>query len=455
MTADPARTRREAYRAATDFRKEAFTERPYIGSPAAPAQDETNTSRLWYHLNAGFLSAYEYTRWWKESRALRNAAVLGDWSWLSKVRITGPEASAFVNYATVKDLTSQAVGQVMFTPMVNRDGHVAIEGLTYRLGEDEYLFTQSGAYRWLTHLREVAGMDVELEDVTPDYTCYAVQGPRSRAVVEALTGEGFGDLPFSRFRETTVLDTAAIVDRQGVTGERGYEFLMRTGTGKAADLWRAIRDVGREYDLREIGFRAQQIGHTEAGYATAVRDYLPARVGPEDADHLAKHWISREELDAIDWDLAEHFCSPGELGWASRIDVEGEFHGRTAVEAERRRGGPDHRFVALRWDTDDVVDLFAAQFDGGPSAPPPKMASGQHRMLYLRAFADGEPVGWASGVNYSPNLRRMISNARLEEDVADAGTRVEVAWGGFTTDPVHRIGAEVADHPLVEHRALG
>ena len=45
-------------------------------------------------------------------------------------------------------------------------------------------------------------MKVELQDVTPDYTCYALQGPRSTEVLEALTGESWKDLRFSRFSKT-------------------------------------------------------------------------------------------------------------------------------------------------------------------------------------------------------------------------------------------------------------
>ncbi|HTF51339.1 MAG TPA: GAF domain-containing sensor histidine kinase [Pseudonocardia sp.] len=73
---------REQYRLANQYRKLAFQERPYLGSPGAPAQDETNTSGTWAHLNGGFLIGYEYTRWWRENRALRTAVVIGDWSWL-------------------------------------------------------------------------------------------------------------------------------------------------------------------------------------------------------------------------------------------------------------------------------------------------------------------------------------------------------------------------------------
>ena len=124
---------REQYEKAQELGKPAFLERPYFGSPGAPAQAETNASQIWGHINAGYLIAYEYTRWWKESAALRNSAVLGDWSWLNKTRITGRDAGAFMNYATVKELAKQAVGQIMYTPMLSAEGKVAIEGLTLRL----------------------------------------------------------------------------------------------------------------------------------------------------------------------------------------------------------------------------------------------------------------------------------------------------------------------------------
>src|SRR5687768_6927455 len=166
---------REQYEKAQQLGKLAFAERPYFGSPAAPAQAETNASQIWGHINSGYLIAYEYTRWWKESLALRSAAVLGDWSWLNKTRVTGRDAAAFMNYCAVKDLARQEVGQILYTPMCSAEGKVAIEGLTLKLGENEYLFTQSAGLKWLEFIRGKTGMKVDLQDVTPDYTCYALQ----------------------------------------------------------------------------------------------------------------------------------------------------------------------------------------------------------------------------------------------------------------------------------------
>ena len=135
--------------------KPAFLERPYFGSPAAPAQAETNASQIWGHINSGFLIGYEYTRWWKESLALRQAAVIGDWSWLNKTRVRGRDAAKLMAYAAIRDLSAQQVGQIVHTPMLSEQGKVAIEGLTLKLGDDEYLFTQSASYRWLDFLRRM------------------------------------------------------------------------------------------------------------------------------------------------------------------------------------------------------------------------------------------------------------------------------------------------------------
>jgi vanillate/3-O-methylgallate O-demethylase len=445
---------KEQYRRANRYGKPAFIERPYIGSPGAPAQAETNASNIWGHINGGFLIGYEYTRWWKESQALRNTAILGDWSWLNKVLVTGPDAGRFMNFATIKDLSRQQVGQIIYTPMVNEHGKVAIEGLTLRLAENEYIFTQSGGQSWLPAVHRLTSFDVAFEDVTPDYTCYALQGPRSTDILEALAGESCKDLRFSRWRMTRLLGENVIVARQGVTGEIGYEFLMRTDTGKAHELWRTIRRVGQDFGLRELGFKAQLVGHTETGIATVIRDFLPARMSGDGIRKFARLWMSPEELDALNGDLSEHFCSPAELGWSHTINLEGHgFHGRDALLREADAGGPARKLVGLLWDSDDMSELYAALFRDTPSAPPPDLPCGQFRMLYLKVLQGDEHVGWASGVTYSPNIRRMISLARIRKNLAMPGTAVSVLWGGFSDEPMMTIRARVHALPFIkQHR---
>ena len=73
-------------------------------------------------------------------------------------------------------------------------------------------------------------------------------------------------------------------------------------------------------------------------------------------------------------------------------------------------------------------------------------------MQFLPIRHDGAPAGWASGSAYSPNLRRMISLARVRRDLAEPGTEVSVRWGGFSSEPSAEIRATVTALPFIEQK---
>ena len=182
-----------------------------------------------------------------------------------------------------------------------------------------------------------------------------------------------------------------LIGRQGVTGEVGYEFLMRTDTGKAHELWRDIRRVGESFGLRELGFKAQLIGHTETGIATVIRDFLPARMKGKPSRSSPSSGRRRKKWTPSTADLTEHFCSPAELGWAHTINLNNhDFYGRAALLRERDAGGPARKLMGLMWNSDDMAALYAGLFRDGPSSPPPDLPTGQFRMFYLKVL-QGEP----------------------------------------------------------------
>ncbi len=92
-------------------------------------------------------------------------------------------------------------------------------------------------------------------------------------------------------------------------------------------------------------------------------------------------------------------------------------------------------------------ELYAAQFRDAPSAPPPDLPYGQFRVLFLKVLEGG----WASGYAYSPNLRRMLSLARLDRAL-QPGDKVQVRWGGFSDEPIAHIGAKVVALPFIQQQ---
>jgi glycine cleavage system aminomethyltransferase T len=105
--------------------------------------------------------------------------------------------------------------------------------------------------------------------------------------------------------------------------------------------------------------------------------------------------------------------------------------------------------MGLEWSSEDMAELYAAQFRDAPSAPPPDLPAGQFRVFYQRVLEGG----WASGYAYSPTLRRMISLARLDPRI-ETGSKVQVRWGGFSDEPACTIRATVRALPFIaQHRA--
>lgn len=62
---------------------------------------------------------------------------------------------------------------------------------------------------------------------------------------DAVTGEDWSDLRFSRVRSTTVAGAGVRVARQGLTGELGYELWVDRLDGHCVNLNKAANFVGR------------------------------------------------------------------------------------------------------------------------------------------------------------------------------------------------------------------
>ncbi|MGC3989728.1 MAG: glycine cleavage T C-terminal barrel domain-containing protein [Chthoniobacteraceae bacterium] len=100
-----------------------------------------------------------------------------------------------------------------------------------------------------------------------------------------------------------------------------------------------------------------------------------------------------------------------------------------------------------------MAELYARQFRDEPAPPPPDLPYGQFRLSYQKVTKDGKLAGWATGATYSPNVRRMISMARIEKPLAAPGTELSVRWGGFSDEPSCEIRATVVELPFIrQHR---
>jgi aminomethyltransferase len=333
-----------------------------------------------------------------EYNAIREAAALIDVSPLFKYRVAGPDAWRLIDRVTVRDPRKLRVDQVWYTCWLDEQGKVIDDGTITRLDETTYRWTAADpSLRWFR--MNATGLDVEIEEITEGLAALALQGPRSRQVLEAATGSPFADLRYFRRRPSRIAGIDVDVTRTGYTGDLGYEIWVEDE--HAVTLWDALLEAGQAHAMRPAGMLALDVVRVEAGLILLEVDYTSSR-----------HAL-----------ISEQSYSPYELGiLGDLVDLEKEdFVGKRALLAERAGGGPARRLVGLEIAWDGLERMYAAQ------DLPPVMSPATSR-IQVPVFDEKRQIGRATSTTWSPTLKQAIALASVEARFAEPGTKVLVEW---------------------------
>jgi aminomethyltransferase len=390
-----------------------------IGTAFHPRTSALNGKQLWREWS-GYFSADQYADHHDiEYNAIREAAALIDVSPLYKYLVSGPDAMRLVDRVITRDATKLAPGQVYYTSWCDEAGKVLDDGTVTNLGDGTYRWTAAEPnIRWLRLCSR--GLDVEVEDVSERLAAVALQGPLSRAVLEAATDSDWSDLGYFRERAATIRKLELDVTRTGYTGDQGYELWI--DADRAVDLWDVLIEVGKAYGIRPAGILSLDVTRIEAGLILIDADYTSAR-----------HAL-----------IPEQTYSPFELGVLGRFasfKKGADYVGRRALEAESGRGGPPRRLVGIELEWEGLESLLAS-YGLFPEMPP--TASREAVPLY-----DGRrQVGKATSWTWSPNLKKQIALALVRADHESPGTRIEMEW--TVEARRRRVLATVVDLPFFD-----
>ena len=421
------------------------TDRAMLLAPASTGQDVFNVKGAYYSWTP-LTVPLEYTNWTEESAAHVEACYIGDWTSISKIRVRGPEALAFLARIGMNSLEKFALGQIKHHVQLNEAGQIASEGVVYRVGEEEFIYTGGGG-DWALWQATQGSWDMEIDAISPEMFIFEVQGPNSLFALEKATGENLRDIRFNHSRMSQIGDIEVRVLRTGISGELGYE--LHGSADDAGAVWAAVFEAGKEFGIRQLGMRSLLVQHIESGIATVGLDYFPASIVTPGAPKLLPRGTPTGSF--IPQAVTDYFRMPGELGWGNRRAHDGhDFIGREALEAQAAAGGPARKLAGLVWNEQDITDLFAAQFRGGPLSDPMEMprAIGAE---FDQVLANGRQVGISSSRTYSTVLRKMISLCVIGRDLMEAGTQLTVLWGRPGTLQ-REIRATVAALPFKEDR---
>ena len=254
--------------------------------------------------------------------AIRNATAVFDLSPMTKYRIEGPDACAFLDRLVTRDMTKIGPGRVAYAAWCDDRGQVLDDGTIFHLTDGVYrLCSQERHMAWLEANR--IGFDVTVAHETDDVAALAVQGPTSYTVLSGLGIDGLAELKPFGLIHVEFDGRPLMVSRTGYTGDLGYELWMPPES--ALPLWDALFEAGKLHGIRAIGTDALEMARIEAGYIAAYHEFLPA-------DETVRAGRSR---------------SPFELGLDWLVDFgKPNFNGRRAL-AEEYRSGSTWQLVKL------------------------------------------------------------------------------------------------------------
>ncbi|HEY7971199.1 MAG TPA: aminomethyltransferase family protein [Candidatus Limnocylindrales bacterium] len=392
-----------------------------VGTAFHSATSPLNRKQQWREWSGYFASSAYADAHDIEYNAIREAAALIDVSPLYKYVVGGHDAMRLVDRVITRDATKLTSGRVIYTPWCDEHGKVIDDGTVHALDDGNFRWTAADPQlRWLR--MNAAGLDVTIEDVTESTAAVAIQGPRSRDVLEAATGQSFGDLGYFRRRTATIGSgrraLAIDVSRTGYTGDLGYELWV--DAGRAVALWDALWAAGRDHGIRPAGMLALDVVRLEAGLILLEVDYTSAR-----------HAMNPDQS-----------YSPSEIGLGRLVSFDkADFVGRLALLREHQAGGPARRLVGLQLDWYGIEGLFSAQ--GLPPAISPAVDRSPRPV-----FVGGRQVGRATSVGWSPILKQAIALASVPPSHEEVGSKVDVEW--TVEGRRGRVGAVVVPLPFLD-----
>ncbi|MEP6526858.1 MAG: aminomethyltransferase family protein [Nocardioidaceae bacterium] len=390
----------------------------YKTTPFYERLRDLNETGLWGHWS-NYLSALRYDMSAKhEYFAVRNSAGFFDTSPLYKYWIRGKDAERFLAGVLTRDIRICKAGHAQYTVWCDDNGYVLEDGVVFRHSDNEFFMT--AARPNLAYFEDLVGrLDVTIEDVSEHFGMLAVQGPRSREILGQLTSD-VNDLKYFDHTPSKIGKASVTISRTGYTGDLGFEVLV--GAEDALDVLDQVIDAGSGRGFRPFGEDALLMARIEAGLILIDVEFSSSRLAYNDDERV----------------------TPRELGfgWMLRkVDTDDRpFIGRKALIREARDKTSRWSTVGLVVDWKHYDDLYNA---AGLIPPKDETPLAWESMLYE---GDGQRIGYATSLMYSPALQRHIAMARVHPYQAAPGNTVHLEL--TINHEYQTVRADVARMPL-------
>jgi dimethylglycine dehydrogenase len=303
-----------------------------------------------------------------EVRACREAVGVFETSGFSKFHVTGPGSAAFLDHVLACKLPKP--GRMALAPMLKENGKLQGDLTVACLADDDWMLFGSGMAevfyaRWFEQHMPGDG-SVTLDVIGLGLCGLSVSGPKSRALMQRLTGQDMSNdgFRFMGFKQIDVAMAPCFVGRVSFTGDLGYELWMKPEFQR--QVFERLLAEGADLGVKPFGLRALNAMRLEKNFGGWGREYRPV-------------------------------YGPVEAGLSRFIAYEkGAFVGREGAVAERDQGGK-LRLLSF------IVDARDADVIGDEPI-----------------WHDGSVVGWVTSGGYAHHSDASVALGYVPRDVADS-----------------------------------
>ncbi len=310
----------------------------------------------------------------REVKAVRERVGLMDISAFAKIEVRGADAGALVDRLIANRLPR--AGRIALTHLLNERGRIEAETIVVGLEEGGYYlvcaaFFETRVHDWLKgHAR--SDEDIDIANRSSELGALALQGPKSRDVLAAVTSAALDNasFPWLSARRIDIAGAEVRALRMSYAGELGWE--LHLPMEALAAVYDRLMEDGAAYRIENTGSFAMNAMRLEKMF--------------KGASELTNE-VTLPEADVM------RFVD---------IDKPGGFIGRAAT---REAADADSlRWICAFMEVDTQIDCH-----GGEAV-----------------MHSGRRIGAVSSGGYGPSVQRSLAFAYIEPEFARPGQRLEV-----------------------------
>ncbi len=325
---------------------------------------------------AGFYMPLQYEGLLVEHEHVRSKVGVFDVSHMGEVYVCGPKAFDLVQYITTNDVAVLIDGKIQYSCMPNGKGGIVDDLLVYKMSDTCYLLVINAAnidkdWSWIQKQNEKIGADIK--NSSDEISQLAVQGPLALKAMQKLTNTSVEDMEYYTHKTLTFAGIPDILfSTTGYTGSGGCEIYFPNKN--AEQIWNAVFEAGKEFDIKPIGLAARDTLRLEMGFCLYGND-IDDTTSPIEAG----------------------------LGWITKFNDNNNFIDKD-YHLKLKQEGVSRKLVGF-----EMIDRGIPRHD------------------YIITDSGGNPIGKVTSGTQGPSVKKAIGMGYVKPEFSKAGSEIFIA----------------------------